>query len=245
MNPSKSVPCPATPPPPRIWGSAVRRLATFAAALALTGLATPAIAAKEWGQGACRAESGDNRTTRWTSQIIATGSQIDRSSTNSHTHNQIWLDVGILAASTFGGQYPVGAVGDSPRLVKIAVMGNDAKAGTVVWGQDVGTLGTDLSTSHRFTGLKPNTHYVAVLYSPYLGYGNLNPLARYCFRTDRDPANPYGGSGTGCFAPYTPTVGGTRQSANYTACVQARNACNAASNTTWEQAGNRCIPASN
>jgi len=94
------------------------------------------------------------------------------------------------------------------------------------------------------TGLKPNAHYVVVFYAPYSGFGNLKPLARYCFRTARDPDNPWGGSATGCFAPYTPTVDGGQQPANYAACVQARNACNAAPNTTWEQAGNRCIAGS-
>ncbi|MCY4318765.1 MAG: hypothetical protein OXE76_06145 [Alphaproteobacteria bacterium] len=127
-------------------------------------------------------------------------------------------------------------------------MGNDAKAATRVWGKRLGELnaaGNLQGSGHHLqvNGLEPNAHYVVVLYSLY--EGNLNPWRMHCFRTARDPSNPWGGSATRCFAPYTPTVGGTLQSANYAACVQARNACNAASNTTWEQAGNSCIPASN
>ena len=114
-------------------------------------------------------------------------------------------------------------------------MGNDATAGTVVWGRDVGEIGATAVRGgpYTFDGLKPNTHYVAVLYSPYLGYGNLRPLVMVCFRTARDPNNPWGGTATGCFAPYTPTIDGTLRPANYTACKTARDACNNNSDTTW------------
>ncbi|MCY4202919.1 MAG: hypothetical protein OXD38_09990 [Aestuariivita sp.] len=146
----------------------------------------------------------------------------------------------------FGGQYVVPP--DTPKLVNVAVMGNDAKAGTVVWGQRLGELdGSDVilnggSVTLTFGGLKYNAHYVAVLYSPYLGFTNLRPFARYCFRTGPDPnAVP---DATGCFRPYTPTVDGSSQPANWMLCNAARAACNAAADTTWEQAGNRCIAAS-
>ncbi|MCY4313747.1 MAG: hypothetical protein OXD44_08665 [Gammaproteobacteria bacterium] len=78
--------------------------------------------------------------------------------------------------------------------------------------------------------------YVVVLYSPYEGYGNLKPFARICFRTDRDPSNPWGGSASGCFAH--PTLG-------YAACVTARNDCNTDPNTNWDNGRNECRPASN
>ncbi len=73
------------------------------------------------------------------------------------------------------------------------------------------------------------------------------PITRGWFQTPPDPNPPavdpfkFGSQSSGCFAPYTPTVDGTKQPANYSACKQARDACNAAPNTTWEQARNRCI----
>ena len=141
------------------------------------------------------------------------------------------MGVQASASSALDAHYPAG----DPKLIRIAVMGNDAKAGTVVWGREVGEL-TDqnIFKTFTFTGLKPDAHYVAVLYSPYLGFGNLRPFSLYCFRTAPDP-NPIT-QHTGCFAH--PTLG-------YTACVAARNACNAASDTTWENGRNRCIPAGN
>ena len=251
-----------TPPPPASElsrGGSTMKLAgiALAAALVASMMASPVMAAKEFGSGACTPEAGDNRVTRWTSQIVArTDGDYGISVGSTHTHNAISFTVGVQAsehvASALEEYYPAGV----PRLVRIAVMGNDSKAGFAVWARDVGEFADEngvIANSNpfgnfTFTGLKPHTHYVAVLYSPYIG--NLRPFSRYCFRTDRDPANPWGGYGTGCFAPYTPTVGGERQPAPrsqsaYQTCVQARNACNAASNTTWETAGNRCIPASN
>ena len=222
---------------------------TLAAALAATMMAGPVMADAQSGPSACRPETGDNRVTRWTSQDQSGCAfphcvvQINRI-----TENSAEVQVDVQHAHDFGGEYDVPPT--TPKVVKVAVMGNDAKAGTVVWGKQVGELNgssnpTDvLQGTRTFTGLKPNAHYVAVLYAPYLGFGNLRPFARYCFRTAASPWMPDPGN-RGCFTPYTPTVGGTQQPVNYMACVQARNACNAAPTTTWEQAGNRCIPASN
>ncbi len=100
-------------------------------------------------------------------------------------------------------------------------MGNDAKAGTVVWGHRIGELnGTSavLEGNRTFSGLKPNAHYVVVIYAPYLGYGSLNPFHLRCFRTAKDPNTPFpnGGYGTGCFA--NGIVG-------YAQCVQDRQNC--------------------
>ena len=218
-------------------------------------MATPAMA-QELGSRVCKPEAGDNRVTRWTE--IRAGSlqtQLSRGimGTAAPTHNSVFLRVNLNKSELDESGYSTPLPTD-PKQIGIAVMGNDAKAGTRVWGRIVGIVpesGDDLTGDFTFGGLEPNAHYVAVLYSPYSVGGNLDPFFRLCFRTARDPANPYGGEGSsGCFAPYTPTVGGERQPAPrsqsaYQACVQARNACNAASNTTWETAGNRCIPASN
>lgn len=222
---------------------------TFAAALAagLAGVSTPVMAAGAYGDAACRPEAGDNRVTRWTSEIRPAGFTIGSRGINQDSLN---MSGSILKGDGYFDYTP--PLPDDPKYIHFAVMGNDSKAGTVVLGGtrigdlDAGQYGLTFGSSDTgVSGLKPNAHYVAVFYSPYLGFGNLRPFARYCFRTARDPSNPWGGSATGCFAPYTPTVGGTRLAANYTACVTARNACNAAANTTWERAGNRCIPASN
>ena len=232
----------------------MRRTLTLAAALVATVIAAP-VAAQTAGGGAsgdaaCRPEDGDNRVTRWTSEISPAGFNIITRWVNQNTMQitgSITPDDGLGSGFDYTPPLP-----DDPKFIHYAVMGNDSKAGTVVFGgRRIGDLdevqhGLTLGSSDtRITGLKPNTHYVAVFYSPYVGFGNLRPFARYCFRTARDPDNPWGGSGTGCFAPYTPTVGGTRMPANYALCTAARTACNDAANTTWEQAGNRCIPASN
>ncbi|MCY4261199.1 MAG: hypothetical protein OXC91_13175 [Rhodobacteraceae bacterium] len=127
------------------------------------------LAGKAWGPTACTPEPGDNRGTLWTSQDDCTGKDcsIRRSGVAQHTHNSIWLDVGVLANSTFGGDYPTLPPG-TPKLVHLAVMGNDGKAGPVVWGRAAGAISsTSIDESFQFTGLKP--------------------FAVYCFRTAQDP----------------------------------------------------------
>jgi len=210
-------------------------------------MASPVMAAGASGTAACRPEAGDNRVTRWTTEINPPGFIVG---SRHFGQNELSMAGSILKGDAGFDYTP--PLPDDPKYIHYAVMGNDSKAGTVVLGgtrigdlNDEGFGLTFGSNKTRVSGLKPNTHYVAVFYSPYLGFGNLKPLARYRFRTARDP-NPLPVPGTsGCFLPYTPTVDGTRMPANYSACVQARNACNAAANTTWEQAGNRCIAASN
>ena len=167
------------------------------------------------------------------------------------THNTLQLGGSIAKPDRFGNGFDyMPPVPNSPKYIHFAVMGNDSKAGTVVLGGtrigdlDAAEFGLSFDSSNaRITGLKPNAHYVAVFYSPYLGFGNLRPFALYCLRTAPDP-NPVL-QHTGCFLPYTPTPGGTEQSANWAACNRARTACNNDSATTWEQARNRCIAASN
>ncbi len=237
-----------TPPPPP---PALKRTSfALAAALVASMMASPVMAAGAFGDAACRPEAEDNRVTRWTSEIHRNGFSV---TSRAVTHNTVQLGGSIAKPDQFGNGFDyTPPLPDDPQFIHFAVMGNDSKAGTVVLGgRRIGDLdavefGLSFDSSNaRVSGLKPNTHYVAVFYSPYLGFGNLNPFVRYCFRTDRDPDNPWGGSGTGCFAPYTPTVDGPRMPANYALCAAARTACNDAADTTWEAAGNRCIAASN
>ena len=207
-------------------------------------IAAPVWAAAQSGAGACRPEAGDNRVTRWTTEINPPGFTIGSRDINQNSLN---MSGSILRGDGYFDYTP--PFPDDPKYIHFAVMGNDSKAGTVVLG---GTRIGDLnegqygltfgSSDTRVSGLKPNAHYVAVFYSPYLGFTNLRPFARYCFRTGPDPnAVP---DATGCFRPYTPTVDGSSQPANWMLCNAARAACNAAADTTWEQAGNRCIAAS-
>jgi len=201
------------------------------------GMAVPGWA-QVVGPSACTPEAGDHRVTRWTSEnktdctFPACVLQI-----TGITHNSATISLDIAPNFTFGGQYSETSFPNDPKLVNVAVMGNDAKAGTRMWGKRIGEItSTILSGTLNVTDLEPNAHYVAVVYSPYLGYGNLNPFSMQCFRTARDPSNPYGGYRTGCFAH--PTL-------DYAACVQARNTCNASPTTTWQNDRNRCIPSSN
>ncbi len=225
--------------------SAVRRFPVFlplaklaAAALVATAIAGPTMAAKDWGPSACTPEPGDKRVTRWTSQIDCAGKDCTLTLADNHLiHNQISVLATVLANSDFGGLYTKADFPNDRRTVYVAVIGNDAKAGTVVQGQWVGDISDTQHASNRvtFDGLKPNAHYVAVLYAPYLGSGNLNPFVRYCFRTARDPSNPWGGSASGCFQPY---AGG------YAACNAARTECNN-QNGSWDDVHLRCIEDSN
>ena len=178
------------------------------------------------------------RATRWTSQDVS-GCVFPNCVVQTRTTgNSVDVTIDLNHSYDFGGQYVVPP--DTPKLVNVAVMGNDAKAGTVVWGQRVGELDgsngilTGGSVTRTFGGLKYNAHYVAVLYSPYLGFGNLRPFTRHCFRTgpDPDPVTQH----TGCFAH--PTLG-------FAACIAARNACNNDSSTNWDNDRNQCRPASN
>ena len=153
-------------------------------ALLMAGVSGPVMAA------ACTPEAGDNRVTGWTQQITA-NCVFPRCvlQTSGITHNSVDVTLDVIHTSDFEGQYQVSP--GTPKLVDIAVMGNDNTARTVVWGQRIGELDgtseTVLQGSRTFSGPEPNAHYVAVVYSPYLGYGNLNPFVLSCFRTAPAP----------------------------------------------------------
>ncbi|MCY4242720.1 MAG: hypothetical protein OXD36_13365, partial [Rhodobacter sp.] len=115
---------------------------------------------------------------------------------------------------------------------------NDSTAGPVVLGGTrVGDLnehpgGIVFDSSHTgVSGLKPNAHYVAVFYSPYLGFGNLRPFARYCFRTEA-AWNP-NSLGAGC--------GAETSLAYVQQCYQCKYV---QTDRRWDANTNRCVSAS-
>ncbi len=205
---------------------------TLAAALVATLMAAPpALAAAATGNdAACRPEAGDNRTTGVTSQDTTNCAfpncvlQISAIAQNSAT-----VSLDIAHDHTFGGQYRVSP--STPKRVDVAVMGNDAKSGTVVWGHQIGELsgGTGvLSGSRTFTGLKPDAHYVALVYAPYVGYSNLNPFATFCFRTAPAP-----------WAPHPFNTGCAADPRGYATCAAERQACTDGGGT-WSNSNRTC-----
>ncbi|MCY4284388.1 MAG: hypothetical protein OXC65_03485 [Thiotrichales bacterium] len=113
------------------------RILTLAAALVATMATGPVMAAAQVGQGACTPEAGDNRVTRWTTQdqndCVFPNCYVQ---INSITENSADVTVDVQHAYDFNGKYDVPPT--TPKVVNVAVMGNDAAAGTVVWGKRVG-----------------------------------------------------------------------------------------------------------
>lgn len=88
------------------------------------------MAAKEVGPGACIPEAGDNRETGDKSEITPDGFIITQTA-NSHVGPTWMLFPGSVEPTEFDYTPPNP---NDPKLLHIAVMGNDATAGTVVLG---------------------------------------------------------------------------------------------------------------
>ncbi len=129
-------------------------------------MAGSAMAAAERGSDACTPEDGDLRTTRWTSEKQQFGI-VWNFAASAIKHNSVNLSVDLQQYTA----YYTPPFPDDPKLLHIAVMGNDATAGTNVHGggrivDDLDALTNVTTVNKTIRGLKPNAHYVAVVYSP-------------------------------------------------------------------------------